>query len=229
MVAPAETEGALAPWIACSILAGFILLLCANVFLSERSQLINLLPAGKSPEILQEDSKNILKSIGYNVPVADSGYWLSIDDEYWPYSSQISAPERYRMVGTDFPSPVRFSYRQSPAPLQTTFPYQVARYNPAHPAPGDSIVELDEQGLLSSLRITAVTNSQQDSKHSDSQAPAGSSLAEQQAWPTLFGAAKLDMEKFKSVNADWYPREIMDRQLAWEGQQFGKLICVHAG
>jgi serine/threonine-protein kinase len=229
MVAAAGTEGALNPWIACSILAGFILLLCANVFLSERSQLINLLPAGKSPEILQEDSKNILKSIGYNVPVADSGYWLSIDDDYWPYSSQISAPERYRMVGTDFPSPVRFAYRQSPAPLQTTFPYQVARYNPAHPAPGDSIVELDEQGLLSSLRITAVTNSQQDSKHSDSQAPAGSSLAEQQAWPTLFGAAKLDMEKFKSVDADWYPREIMDRQLAWEGQQFGKLIRVHAG
>jgi hypothetical protein len=229
MVAAAGAEGALAPWIGCSILAGFILLLCANVFLSERSQLMNLLPVGKSPEILQEDSRNILQSIGYNVPVADSGYWWGVEDDYWPYSSQIPAPERYRIVGSDFPSPVRFSYRQSPAPLQTTFPFQVARYNPARATPGDSLVELDEQGHLSSLRITPVTNSQQDSKPSDPHVPSDSLPANQQAWPGLFAAAKLDMGKFKPVDADWYPREIMDRQFAWQGQQFGKNIRVRAG
>jgi Protein kinase domain/zinc-ribbon domain len=232
MVAAAGTEGALAPWKAIALLGGIAILMCVCVFLASHAQLINLLPAGKSPEVLKEDSRNILKSIGYDTAAVDSGYWFSVENDYWTYSSALPSPERYRGVASEFPSPYRFDYRQSPQPLETNFPFQVSVDNPATPDPGDSVVNLDEQGRLTLLQITPYLTLAQKSGDSTATAipdigPASEAL--DQNWRTLFTAAGLDIGDFKPVAADWYTRDRMDQQFAWSGVHAGKNVRVRAG
>ena len=220
MVAAAGIEGGLAPWLACTVLGAIIILLGANVFLSERSQLLNLLPTGKSPEILQEDSRKILQNIGYTEPPVDSSYWLEVATDYWVHNTSLPSPGRYRDVAKEFPSPIRFEYRQSPGPLQTSYPFQVAADNPSATRPGDSIVSLDTEGRLTRLRIVPLVSS--------NPVPAAQ-FAAIYDWRALFAASELDLNDFKPVAATWYPRDPMDQQFAWEGQRDGQAIRVQAG
>ncbi|HEY4880055.1 MAG TPA: serine/threonine-protein kinase, partial [Candidatus Acidoferrales bacterium] len=220
MVAAAGIEGGLAPWLASTVLGAIIILLGVNVFLSERSQLLNLLPAGKSPEILQEDSRKILQSIGYAEPPVDSGYWLEVATDYWVHSNALVSPGRYRGVAKEFPSPIRLEYRQSPGPLQTSYPFQVNADNPSATLPGDAIVSLDTQGRLTRLRVIPLVSSDP--------VPAAQSEATYD-WRILFAASELNLNDFKPVAATWYPRDPMDQQFAWEGQHDGQAIRVQAG
>jgi serine/threonine-protein kinase len=228
MVAAAGAEGALAPWKAISLLAGLVVLLCAAVFLHDHAQLINLLPPGKSPEILRENARNILQRIGYSEPPADSAYWFSVDDSYWAYSSRFPSPERYRKVPDEFPSPLHFNYRQSPQPLKTHLPYVVDPQNPPPTAPGDSTVALDMQGRLCSFRITplAPPEAPSDSPPPDSKP---SALPDTPDWQPLFVAAGLDLAQFTPADAAWYPHDPMDRQFVWKGLLSGKPVRVQAG
>ena len=232
MVAAAGTAGSLAPWKAVVLFSGIVILMCACIFLASHAQLINLLPSGKSPEVLKEDSRNILKSIGYDAPAADSGYWFGVENDYWGYSAALPAPERYRGVASESPSPYRFDYRQSPEPLETGYPFVVSWDNPVIPVPGDSIVSLDEQGRLTLLRITPYLSAPQKSEDSTATAlpditPTPEVL--NQNWRTLFAAAGLDFGDFKPVAADWYTRDRMDQQFAWSGVHAGKNVRVRAG
>jgi serine/threonine-protein kinase len=232
MVAAAGTQGGLTPWIAFSGLAGIVLLLCLNVFLSERSQLINLLPSGKSPEILQEDSRKILQTVGYTEPPVDSGFWFEVGADYWAYSTSLASPGRYRDVAKEFPFPIRFEYRQSSAPLQTNYPFQVSGVNPPLRLPGDSILNLDTQGRLTLLRVVPPLQPNQASSGPDSPAPPAAPAAQPARdydWQPLFAASELNLNDFKPVAATWYTRDPMDRQFAWEGQHDGQAIRVHGG
>ena len=232
MVAAAGTKGSLAPWLATSILIAVITLLIGNVFLSEHSQLPNLLPPGKSPEILQEASKNILQKIGYDQQPADSAYWLGVDDGYWSYSSLKPAPDRYRTVNADFPSPSRFFYRRAFQPLQTNFPYWVFQDNPAFGLSGDTIVGLDDRGRLTSLRIAPTLTSGQSSEAnnpSDLSSSTAAPNADAPAWVPLFEAAGLDLHNFKEDPADWQAHDPMDQQFAWQDAALGHQIRVQAG
>ena len=230
MVAAAGTDGALTPWVATAILAGIIALFFGNVFLSSRAQLLNLLPVVKSPEILQEDSQTLLKRIGYDYVPADSGYWLSVEDAFWQYSSQVPAPGRYRDLGKEFPSPIDVFYRQSRQPFQTQIPFfTVSREDPATKTPGDATVGFDEQGRFTYLLVAPLAN--QESSAPASVASDSSTLSPSRPidWQPLFSAAQLDTKDLQAVPAGWYPDTPMDQQFAWEGEHDGRPVRVHAG
>jgi serine/threonine protein kinase len=230
MVAAAGTEGALAPWTAIAVLAGIIALLFANVFLSSHGQLINLLPVEKSPEILQEDSQNLLKRLGYDYAIADSGRWVDVTSAFWAYNSPLPAPGRYRDLAETYPSPANFNYRLSPRPFETHYPYDVSKENPPDHSPGDAIVGFDAQGQLKNFSVIPVPPAD------DSAAPASppsqtsaSAQANWSDWPSLFSAAGLDYNHFKSVPATWYPDTPMDQQFSWEGAQGQYPVRVRSG
>jgi hypothetical protein len=232
MVAAAGSDGVLAAWVACSVLVGTIILLCVCVFLASHAQLINLLPGGKSPEILKEISRNTLESIGYEAPPADLAYWFDVENDYWGHSASLPAPGRYRGIAVESPSPYRFNYRQSPGPLQTDFPFDVTWANPSIPDPGDSIVNLDERGRLTLLRITPFLTPTLTSEGSTATVLPETSVSPSaltQNWRTLFAAAGLNLGDFKEVLANWYTRDAMDQQFAWVGTHEGKSVRVRAG
>jgi hypothetical protein len=230
MVAAAGTDGALAPWVATAVLAGIIALLFGNVFLSSRAQLLNLLPVVKSPEILQEDSQTLLNRIGYDYVPADSGYWLSVDDAFWLYSSQVPAPGRYRDLGKEFPSPVNFFYRQSRRPFLTQIPYfALSREDPGTKIPGDAIVGFDEEGRFTYLLVGPLATQESGAPASVASSSGIVSPSQFIDWQPLFSAAQLDTKDLKAVPAGWYPDTPMDQQFAWEGEHDRSPVRVHAG
>ena len=236
MVAAAGTEGALAPWTAIAILTGIIVLLFANVFLSSRAELLDLLRVEKSPEILQEDSQNLLKRIGYDYAIADSGRWFEVTDDFWAYNSQLPAPGRYRNLADTYPSPPTFFFRLSPRPFETHYPYEVTKENPPTRVPGDAIVGFDAEGRLKNISVIPLPEAEASGPSSPAPADssgtspaASSSNAAWSDWPSLFSAAGLDYHNFKSVPATWYPETPVDQQFSWDGAQGQYPVRVRAG
>jgi hypothetical protein len=130
MVAAAGEEGGISAAKAWMWLAATALSLALLVFLAQHGLLINLVPV-KEPALLLERAREIASNFGYD-EVADSAYWYDSDSAYFPYSSELPAPERYRSLATTTRSPLEFWYRQSPHALETTHdPFSVSGTDPS--------------------------------------------------------------------------------------------------
>ena len=219
MVAAAGEEGSLQPWKAWMLVGGIAFLLACSVVLSQHADLNNLVPGEKSPEVLSATAREIAYSLGYTERPVDNAYWFDVSGGYLPYLSQIPAPERYRRVSEDFPSPLRFSYRQSPKPITPYFgnnAWTVRSDDPVPTTPGDMTISLDTSGRFQSFRV--IPSPQQDSTQ-----PTTSSLG----WPVLFERAGLDFSQAKTAVSDWYTNQRMDQQYAWDVVRDGKSVQVH--
>jgi class 3 adenylate cyclase/predicted Ser/Thr protein kinase len=218
MVAAAGEEGSLQPWKAWMLVGSIALLLACAIVLSQHAYLNNLVPGEKSPEVLSATAREIASSLGYTARPVDDAYWFDVSGGYLPYLSQIPAPERYRRVSEDFPSPLRFSYRQSPTPMTPYFgntPGIIQWDNPVPTTPGDMTISLDTEGRFQSFRV--IPFPQQDSTQ-----PSTSSLG----WPALFERAGLDFSQAKTAVSDWYANQMMDQQYAWDVVRDGKSVQV---
>ena len=219
MVAAAGEEGMLQPWKAWMLIGGIAVLLGCCTVLSQYAYVNNLVPGEKSPEVLSATAREFAHSLGYTERPADNAYWFDANSEYSPYLSQIPAPERYRRVSRDFPSPLRFFYRQSPKPITPYYgngPWNVQANNPVPTTPGDMTIRLDTEGRLQSFRV--IPFPQQDNAQ-----PTISSLG----WPALFERAGLDFSQAKTAAGDWYTNQMMDQSYAWEVVGDGKGVQVH--
>jgi hypothetical protein len=218
MVAAAGEEGALQAWKAWTVLCGIALLLACCTALSQRANLINFVPGEKSPEVLSAAAREIANSLGYTKRPADSAYWFDEDVEPYLDAFQLSASEFYRRAGQYFPSPVRFSYRQSPQPIQTNSPWLVRADDPVPTTLGDLTVGMDTQGRLQSFRVIPYPNGK-GSKPTESSSD----------WPYLFERAGLNFSDAKTIPDDWYTTQLTDQKFAWEVAHDGNGIQVHGG
>jgi class 3 adenylate cyclase len=220
MVAAAGEGGALQPWKAWSLLGGIAALLVCCTVLSQHGFLFNLLPGEKSPEVLSATAREIAHSLGYTEPPVDNAYWFDEDSEYSQYLSQIPAPERYRRVSEDFPSPLRFFYRQSPKPLTPYYDggWIVQKDNPVPSTPGDMTTGVDTEGRLQCFRVVP-------SPHPENVGLTTLSVG----WTRLFERAGLDFSQAKTTASDWYTNQLMDQQFAWDIVRDGKSVTVHGG
>lgn len=219
MVAAAGKEGSLGPLAAWGLLGLFVVFLIFAVVLAPRSVLLGTPGFKKSPDVLAERAREIIKSIGYTESLKDSTYWFEADEDliYWlqHHQSKIASRPQIRELETRL---VSFRYRQSPRRLVPIGNQGfIQEDNPPFNVPGMIGVDLDSQGRL--LRFLAIPVSFSVFGESTS-APDLSAL---------LAAAGLDIESLSPASPKELPPLAFDHEEAWTGalnQQAGVPIRV---
>jgi hypothetical protein len=206
MIAAVPKKGALKPKVALTflllILAGFTLAVVRN----QQVNTYSLTPLKKSPEILAERAKAIVKNLGYSQTPADAKYKFQVNYDFLNYVYQtksITNPRERLRAGQ--PYAVSFIYRQSPRYLVAWSDSKISEKDPPLTIPGMVNVGLDTRGRL--IEFIAVPN-QVIKKSAEPPTP---------EWTKLFAEAELDIKNFEQTE----PQQILtvpaDTQTAWQG------------
>ncbi len=207
MVAAAGGKGAISPSTARWLLLGLAAAVVLSVFLSPRANIAAFVGLEKSPELLRERAREILKGAGLEQKPADYANVILTDDEFLSW-----AAENGRLRTDLSRDAVAFHYREALRPLTPTFaetgPFplpQVTRDEPPPLQTGMAAVTLDPRGRLLMLAVVPPERERD------------SAPAPETDWGFLFRQAGLDMNRFTPVDPRWTPRNYAGVRAAWEG------------
>ncbi|MGP0072923.1 MAG: serine/threonine-protein kinase [Bryobacteraceae bacterium] len=211
----ASGETAALPWkIAVSSLAAALVGLAAFVFLAATSSMIEKAQLSKTTEVLADKARELIQTLGYTTPPADSASAFDIDLDLLNSVEKSDKPlPHWDEIARSRPSPLGFWYRQSPEPMQAVgFPDQmlipgIVREEDPVPITSRMIhVRLDPQGWLTFFE--ALPAEKED-------APIQTSVPD---WKALFAAAGLDISKFQTAAPLWASLAASDARQAWTGE-----------
>src|SRR5262245_18371523 len=101
------------------LLATVIVGAFAGDWLKDRTGLFQRLKASKSPEAVAERAREFIRTAGYSEEPADTAMDLSLDADFVDFQiSQKSGSFPFPPYKLSALSPVLFSYRESPQPLE---------------------------------------------------------------------------------------------------------------
>lgn len=209
VAASGETEG-LRPVVAWVLLAGIIVSVIAAILLSAQTMLYRRVPLEKTPEVLAEQARNILQSVGYSESPADAAMGFYEDDAFLRYIREHDkSKRRWNNLET---GAVVFWYRGSPRPLAAgnifspePLPGSVSTNDPPLDVSGMTLVKLNPRGRFTQL----IAVPPQVEK------PAGAATSPD--WAPLFAAAGLDPSKWPPAQPAWTPPVYSDARAAWTG------------
>jgi predicted Ser/Thr protein kinase len=204
MLAAAGETDAISVGRGVAAVAFVVLAAVAIAALSPRASIAGRVPLDKPPAVLADRAQQILRSLGYIDPAADSAFNFDIAEDYlrWVADSDPS-PRRWDALKTGSPATLLFWYRTSPR-LLVPGRVHVTTSDPPLTLSGMTLVVLDTQGRLQEFHAVAP---QVD--------PPGTSAPPR--WEPLFDAAGLTLSGFSSVAPEWTPRGFADIRAAWEG------------
>ncbi len=205
MVAAAPKEGALRPPVAVAMLAAFLVMLVAVVLVGSRRHLSNFVPLEKSPEVLRETARDLIRRAGYNEPLDSADWFVTRTDMLDFIAQNDQSRDRWEKMKSTRPSAITFRYRQSPRYLETT-DGRIDADAPPRTVPGMVDVNLDTRGQLRLFR--AVPPQVIDR---------GPTSPNEIDWSIFFTAAGLDQADFHPVESKLTPRASYDFSIAWEG------------
>ncbi len=213
MVAAAGGVAGLKPWIAVFCLAFALAGLFGGAFWSAYLIGFDKLHLEHSPEVLAEDARTILKTLGYGYPAADSANGYFYDNDFLDYVKKNDKPAaRWNEVLANRPPAVGYWYRQSTEPLtawsfndQTLVPGIVTESQPAPIRSGMVQMRLDQQGRLTFLEAIPP---QMETAHADSR-PVN--------WDAMLAAGGLERSKLQSAEPTWTSLAGSDARAAWTG------------
>jgi hypothetical protein len=204
VAASGSTEG-LKPWIAWLCLACIILGIGTVLMWRTQFHILHRAPIERSPEVLEQTARDILRDIGYPDPPADKAYNFFSADRFLDYVEKNNKSKDRRQ---EIPAlAIQFWYRQSPGILFTSYPLStgVTTTDPSFTAGGESIVWMDSRGHLTGLRVIP---------NNDGKMSGEVSLPD---WSRLFKAAGLDPAKFTAAQPELNPSVYADTRAAWTG------------
>ena len=217
MVAAAGEQGALAPARAWAELTGVFALVVAVSWMSLFAKDDGLAPFPKSPDVLENRARELVRSFGYSEEPADEAFWWDRQYEYLIYrAAHIPSTRNYRELAHAQPHPWWFWYRQSPRFLvprrssQTlTMTAEVPLWTDDPPVEVSGMVNLamDARGNLMSLRAVPP----------QVEPPAASAPTREPDWRPVLSAAGLDLARLSPSSPRWLPREPFDFRADWEG------------
>jgi serine/threonine-protein kinase len=222
MVAAAQVLGTVKRWVAwaCLILTfGGILV---AVLLVTRTRVECLVPLQKSPVVLTDKAREIIREVMNKAPRRDSAGWFVSDGDYMSFAAkQDGTPSWWQSMAEVRPGPALFIYRQSPLPLLARNSRGEVLFNdPPFDEPGMITLILDRTGRL----VTFLTVS---STYCDS----GGSVHPPE-WNALFETAGLEAAELQLVHPEWAPSVAADLRQAWIGsfpEQPSVPIRIEAG
>jgi hypothetical protein len=205
MVAAAGEPGAISPPRARALLAGLAAAVALSLWLSPRANIASFVGMEKSPEVLREKAREILRSVGIGRP-ADSASWFHTDGGFLVWRSTHGGFGRGLVRDA-----VALVYRQSPTPLMPildTGPYPLPRVDSTNPPPrtsGMAEISVDPIGRLVRLSVVPPELVKDGSPTPPTD------------WSVLFRAAGLDEARFHPVEPRWSPPDFATERAAWEG------------
>ena len=209
VAASGETEG-LRPLVAWILLAGVIVSVAAAILLSAQAKLYRRVPLDKPPDELAGRAQDILQSVGYSEPPADTAKGFYEGKEFLRYIEEHDK-SKTRWDNLDTGAFV-FWYRGSPRPLaaESIFsdaPMQGSIWtdDPPLEVSGMTLVRLNPRGRLT--QFIAVPPQVEK--------PAG--VAPSLDWAPLFSASGLDPSKWPPAQPMWTPPVDSDARAAWTG------------
>jgi serine/threonine-protein kinase len=209
MVAAAHKEGSLRPAVAFGLISAFIVLLALAVWLAGKVMLYARVPLEKSPDVLQERAREIIKRVGYTDQPSDSDYGFITKYSYVNYVDENDkSASRWDRLKITQPPVLCFWYRQSPRYLE---PFNLGRVtfdDPPVLISGMTGALLDTRGRL--VSFYGVPPQKEDAK-------AETGEQTQPDWAILFNEAGLNLQNFKPAESEWVPLHAYDARAAWEG------------
>ena len=208
VAASGGTEG-LRPAIAWGCLLLIVAGLAAIALLSEKVELVNLIPMSSPPEVLVARARDLAHQFGYTATPVDTSHSFSVSDDYLDYIKKKDPSLMSRnTLSSGIPPALNFWYRESPQfMLRDSFEPSIGLWmdDPPNSISGMYEILLDTQGHL--LQFEAVPP----------QVDPAMAAASPQNWGVLFAAAGLDENLFKVAAPQWAPPMWGDVRAAWEG------------
>jgi serine/threonine-protein kinase len=227
MLAAAPSSGRLRPLAAAAVLLLCCAGLLANVMFCARLRLLPRLALPKSPEVLADRAREVIRELGYARDGSSTGGGFAYDIRY---ERQIPADARVASRDdpsppTDVPPPVVYWFRQSPRPLVprpiglSFSATRVTETNPPAVEPGMTSVRLDAQGrLLEFVSVPRPVAPADGFPPPPEQQAAASQPMGQSApdWQKVIGLTQLAPLEVSSVAPVWIPPVWCDRRAAWQ-------------
>jgi serine/threonine protein kinase len=210
MVAASDTEGISIRtcWIC---LAAILTFLAGIVEVNSKVNLSKRIPFSKSPAVLEQKARDLVQTLGYTDPPADTAHGFLYETSLRDYAQkrQWKFPGYQEILRNGAPPLVSFWYRQSPSSLEKWNTLDSSNLvDLSDPPPGISgmvAVKLDTESRL--YGFDAMPPEFEESS-SPRRAP---------DWTPLLAAAGLDMTRFQSADPQWTPLHAFDARAAWTG------------
>jgi hypothetical protein len=176
---------------------------------AKQAQVIGYVETDKSPDVLVERARQIIRDFGYEETPQDSLFDFLPNTAYLSHISDSDAsPGRWEVLEDPQPAALRFRYRQSPGPIARFGGGSIGDWmsDPPLDDAGEIIVELDMKGRLLAYQAVPPEHLEVD---------AGS--ASEPDWRLLLNAAGLKNAQLDTEPSTWLPPVYADRRMAWAG------------
>ena len=209
LVAAAGESEQLSPRVAWACLAGILLSAIAAPFLWAPYSLINLVPADKSPEVLEDRARELIGRVGGGEATVDAAVGLSGDGEFFRHVHESDErPGDWAALASGQPPVLRFWYRQSPRPLVSQWMSGRVLWD----MPPRSVSEMagaayDLRGRL--VEFYAVPAQVEN--------VVGAGAVVEPDWSALLAEAQLDPLELEPTVPTWTPPFFADTRMAWTG------------
>ncbi len=211
MVAAASKEGALRPAVALALFASMLIALSLIVSLSEKVQLYGYVPLEKSPELLRERAREVIRKANHEAPAVDHMDGFRSDTAALEYIQRTDTrPDRWQHLKDGQPAAITYWYRQSAGYLGGFDFFRDALVNPPPTMSGMTGVKLDTRGRLLSFYAVPPQIDPQGSTMPSQNDPAALAAP-------LFTEAGLDISQFQPAPSQWAPLYLSDSRAAWQG------------
>jgi serine/threonine-protein kinase len=212
MVAAADVEGKIRPTLGWLLFLVILVGLAGTAMLNPMTEILPRVGMQKSPEILQEQARQIIDDLGYTEPERDSAYGLTYHGTYLRHvAANDSTPNRWDQTDQGRPASILLWYRESPRNLVPRNPGgSVTFSDPPMLISGMTAVMIDTEGLLQAF--IAVPPQVDYESTTDT-----SGMIPEPDWDVLFGLAGLDRSEFTPTDSMWTPPYYSDTRAAWAG------------
>jgi serine/threonine-protein kinase len=211
MVAASGSKESIRPAVALTLLAVVLVGAVGVIALNPRTMLYPRAGLEKSPEVLVERARELIRKLGYSYSPADSLFDFSANRNVLEYIARNDQSSNRWDKLDDFDA-VTFWYRQSRFPIEQVVFINIepgmvtAPDDPPLRYSEEAFVTLGSRGQLRSL--TVIPRREAPSSPVPPSAP---------DWALLFSEAGLDMAAFKAIPPVTTPSFYADTRAAWQG------------
>lgn len=208
LVAATTPSEGVPPSVSVACLVLILLGIAAFPFLNDQVKLHAFAPLDKSPEVLVDRAREIVKRLGYSRWPADWAYGFEVNEAYLNYIEERDhSATRWVGLALGRPPAMRFWYRESPRHLAPGDMLGTVTFSDPPPLASEmTSLRMDPQGRLLSFNFVPPV-------WDTTAASAG-----EPDWSRLFEEAQLDERRFQRTAPRHVPRVYCDRRAAWVGE-----------